>query len=86
MDGADAVVGEEALQVFLEEEMEMDELAQSIAFDSSSDEDEPRQWGGSKKGRAPNKARDFLGAAAQLESYFNGRDSVCNEADFERRF
>ena len=72
---------------FLEEEMEIDELAQSILLDSSSDEEEPKQWGGSREGRTPNKNRDFIGAAAQLDrDYFNGPESTHSEADFERRF
>lgn len=78
-----------ALQQFLQEEMDLDEEASYVMFDSSSDEemDVPKQWGGSRKGRAANKPRDFVGAYEKLMGdYFNGSDSVYSEADFERRF
>ena len=54
---------------------------------SEDEEEEPKQWGGSKEGRAPNKNRNFPKAYAKLvEDYFSGHQSVYNEADFERRF
>ena len=46
-----------------------------------------RQWGGSKKGKAPNIGRDFVGAHKQLANHcFSGESSLCNEEQFERRF
>jgi hypothetical protein len=63
----------------------MMELASS-SDEECCDEDTPKH-GGSAVGRAPNKARDFAGAHARLmKDYFNGSDSVYDEADFERRF
>ena len=63
----------------------MMELASS-SDEECYDEDTPKH-GGSAVGRAPNKARDFAGAHARLmKDYFNGSDSVYDEADFERRF
>jgi hypothetical protein len=54
---------------------------------SDEEEEEGPKHGGSTVGRAPNKARDFAGAHARLmKDYFNGTDSVYDEADFERRF
>jgi hypothetical protein len=44
-------------------------------------------WGGSMKGKAPNKKRDFEKSYNNLvRDYFNEQDSVYNEVDFERRF
>lgn len=43
--------------------------------------------GGSHPGKAPNKKRDFEGAAENLiRQYFSGEESVYSEDDFERRF
>lgn len=67
----------------------MDEAVASFVevMMSSSDEEEGGSWGGARKGKAPNKERDFALAYSQLvKDYFNGRDSVYNEVDFERRF
>jgi hypothetical protein len=51
------------------------------------EEDEPRQWGGSHRGKAPNKNRDFTKAHEQLvANYFSGDQSIYDEDDFERRF
>ena len=41
------------------------------------EEEEPRQWGGSRPGKAPNKSRDFTKAHEQLvANYFSGDASV----------
>ena len=41
---------------------------------SSSSEEEVLQWGGSRKGKAPNKERDFARAHQKLVGdYFNGQ-------------
>ena len=72
----------------LQDEMELDDAAFAMLLESSTDdEEEPRQWGGSEPGRAPNKERDFHGAYEQVtRNYFNSRQSKYNEVDFERRF
>ena len=58
-----------------------------LEFALSSEEEEESKWGGSRKGRAPNKKRDFAAAyQGVVRDYFNGGDSVYSEADFERRF
>jgi len=59
-----------------------------LSVDSSSDSsDEQSSWGGSKKGRAANKARNFHQAKERLmRQYFSGVDSVYDEVEFERRF
>jgi len=58
-----------------------------MLIDSSSDEEDPPKWGGSRPGKAPNKSRDFARARAILyKQYFSGEDSIYNEVDFERRF
>lgn len=69
-------------------EPQADELFESfIAETQSSSDEEAPMWGGSQKGKAPNKKQDFTGAHTRLVGdCFNGRDSVCNEVDFERRF
>lgn len=84
-----------------EEEMDrvMEELAEEMDFDDAvfqfvkmeqeedEDEMERRPWGGSRDGRSPNKDRDFQGAYEKVvRDYFNGRDSLYDENDFERRF
>jgi hypothetical protein len=51
------------------------------------EEDEVNTWGGSKKGKAPNKKRNFEESYNNLiRDYFNEDQSVYNEADFTRRF
>ena len=78
------------------EEIEADNMLNAIVMELLSlleeeeeeeeDEDE-NKWGGSRKGRSPNKERDFAEAYARLvKDYFNGSASVYNEIDFERRF
>ena len=65
---------EEILQILIDELMD-------------SDSDEEVQWGGSRKGKAPNKNRDFAKAYADLVAdYFSGQDSVYDERDFRRHF
>ena len=71
----------------LNEEMEFDELIEDVFFGDSSEEEAAPKRGGSKKGRAPNKNRDFVGAYHKVViMYFNGRQSTYDERDFERRF
>lgn len=73
----------------LRNELQSEELFEAFmesAMSSSDDEDVP-VWGGSHKGKAPNEKGDFADAHTKLtNNCFNGRDSVHNEADFERRF
>ena len=73
-----------------EQEREDDEVLEALIEElaSSSDEEEDkRPWGGSKKGKAPNKNRDFASAYAKLvKDYFNGADSIYDERDFELRY
>ncbi len=65
----------------------LDAFLMDLLSSSNEDEEEQKQWGGSRKGRAPNKERDFAGAYAKLvKDYFSGPNSVHDEADFERRF
>jgi len=80
--------GDEAMHHFLEEEMEFDNNICQILYNDSSDEDcQQSEWGGSKKGKAPNKKRDFQGAYDKLvRQYFSGRDSIYDDNDFCRRF
>ena len=55
--------------------------------DSDSDAGKKRPHGGSPKGRAGNKDRDFDGTAERPNhQYFSGPDSIYDEGDFERRF
>jgi hypothetical protein len=65
-------------------------LLEADEDESSSDEsmeEESRAWGGSGKGKSPNKKRNFERAYAIVkEQYFNGEESIYNETDFERRF
>ena len=47
----------------------------------------PAPWGGSIRGKLPNKNRDFDDAFKRLiKDYFSGNDSVYDEVHFERRF
>ena len=58
-----------------------DEIVNAMLFNSSSDEE------ASTRDKAPNKKRDFAAAYTRVVAhYFNGRESVYNEVDFERRF
>ena len=71
------------------EEIEFDDaIYQYVLFDQEDDEEkQKRSWGGSVVGKSPNKPRDFQGAYDRVtRDYFNGRDSLYNESDFERRF
>ena len=78
---------EDGFLSFWQDEMDIDDLVSNIILDSSSDEEENRQWGGSREGRAPNKERDFIAANERVvKNYFNGRQSKYDEKDFERRF
>jgi hypothetical protein len=73
--------------VVLQEEMEFDDLIYSMLIITSSDEEEEtKKFGGSKKGKSPNKKSDFVEAYNRVVRNFNGRDSVYNEQDFEQRF
>ena len=72
----------------LAEEMEFDDAVfQFVKMEQEEDEDEMerRPWGGSRDGRSLNKDRDFQGAYEKVvRDYFNGRDSLYDENDFER--
>ena len=71
---------------YMMDEMEIDELATDVIFGSSSSSDE-EEGTSNRTGRSPNKDRDFTGAyQQQVAFYFNGRESVYSESDFERRF
>ena len=62
-------------------------VAAATEYMEESSDEEPKQWGGSMPGKAKNKNRDFAGAYTRLVAdYFNGPDSVYDEADCERRF
>ena len=75
---------------YLDEEREIDIEMLTImhaALEAMDTEEEEVQWGGSKKGKAPNKPRDFQGAYDRLVgNYFKGAESKYDETDFERRF
>ena len=70
----------------LVELLEEEDLMDAEVMDSSSSEEEETQ----KKRRyekSPNKNRDFASPYQRLIAhYFNGRESLYSEADFERRF
>jgi Plant transposon protein len=67
----------------LQEEMDFDDLLMAAIFDSSSDEEGTAR----RTLKTPNKQRDFKAANDLLVAhYFSGRESLYNEADFERRF
>ena len=53
----------------------------------SSNDDGSNKRGGSRKGKARNKDRDFQVAYDELiKNYFSGDDSVYNKVDFEKQF
>jgi hypothetical protein len=55
--------------------------------DSTDEENVDTTWGGSLKGRSPNKPRDFTQAYdTVIGHYFSGDASLYDEVDFERRF
>ena len=59
----------------------------TAVLESSDEDEEETQWGGSRPGKAPNKMRDFERAYQRLLSqYFNVVESIYDEGDFERRF
>ena len=63
------------------------QVASQVVPTQSDDTGAEEQWGGSKKGKAPNVERDFVGAYKKLVNhYFSGEDSLYNEEHFERRF
>ena len=67
----------------LKEEIEVDAAFEDAFMEllDSSDEEEEGTHRGSRKGKEPNKKRDFPMAHARVMSdYFNGTDSVCDEA------
>jgi len=56
-------------------------------FDSDSDEEAKRPWGGSLPGKSPNVARDFQGVHDRLHQWcFAGENSLHTEGQFKRRF
>lgn len=72
-----------ALELFFDDE--------DSDYDDDSGQNKRRKttgrWGGSVKGKAPNKDRSFEQAHQRLvEHYFSGEDSLYDEKDFERRF
>ena len=70
---------------FMVDEMETDEIACNVLFDSSSSEEEDGK--SNRTGKAPNKDRNFALAYQQVVAfYFSGRESIYSESDFERRF
>jgi len=76
-------------EIDVEDDDDGDDVAEfAIAALLLEEEDYPRQQrGGSYPGKAPNKKRDFEGAADNLiRQYFSGDDSVYSENDFRRRF
>lgn len=79
-----AFLDAEMMDYIIQEELEADEAMMDTMYDSSSSDEEEMK---SRKGKAPNKKRDFvLGYTKVVNDYFNGRDSVYDEADFETRF
>jgi hypothetical protein len=65
----------------LQEEMDFDNDIMEAMFDLSSDEDELAI----RPMKSPNKPRDFkLANDLLVTHYFSGRESLYNEADFER--
>jgi hypothetical protein len=55
--------------------------------DSTNEEEEDYTWGGSKKGKAPNRERNFTRAYnTVIGNYFSGDDSLYDKADFEWQF
>ncbi len=72
---------------FWQEELEVDDAIMAVVMDSSSSDEERRRETAGKKEKSPNKKRDFLAAYERIRRfYFNGRESVYDEKDFERRF
>lgn len=60
----------------MEEEKMTDDAVMTAVMDlaSSSDEEEVMKWGGSRKGKAKNKEREFpLAQARVVKDYFSGR-------------
>lgn len=76
------------LQTLLAEEIATDDAMQVMLEEVLTSSDEEMAVGAaSRKGRRPNKKRDFKGAYNRLmTNYFNGPDSVYDDTDFERRF
>ena len=78
--------GEASELLLVLDELDGDDAAISMVFDTSSEEEEDQQRS-SRKGKSPNKKRDFLLAHSEVvRQYFNGTESIYSEADFERRF
>jgi len=62
-------------------------LSAFLAESLDSDDDEPKEWGGSEPGKSPNLRRDFQGTHERLKAqHFNGYHSLHNTAQFKRRF
>ena len=79
------IEAEEALHL-LQDDMDMDGVMYDFMFESSSSEMEEEEER-TRKGKSPNKDRDFvLANQLVIKHYFNGRDSIYDEKDFERRF
>ncbi|KAG7364220.1 plant transposon protein [Nitzschia inconspicua] len=79
----DSSSDEDRLHIF-QEEYAADDEAWTVLFESSSSEEEELRV---DRPRTANKRRDFVDAYMRVVSnYFNGRESIYNEVDFERRF
>ena len=71
----------------LQQEADVDIGVASTVASDLLEQHTSTQHGGSPKGKAPNKSRDFDEAYKRLvRNYFDGENSIYDEADFERRF
>jgi hypothetical protein len=62
------------------EEMDFDDYINSAIMETSSDKEQPRN-SGSRKGKSPNKNRDFVGAYNRVVlNYFNGHGFSLQQA------
>ena len=80
------------IQILLEEEVEVDDLVAEIMYDSSDEEEEPKQWGGSREGRMPNKKRDSATKARTMcdwkpkREWLSRKESASPTASMEDMF
>jgi hypothetical protein len=79
---------DEMLQMFFASAARAQNSIELLLEEMNDDDDDSEEgWGGSRPGRAKNKARDFAGAYQRLvHNYFSGPASKYDENDFERRF
>lgn len=81
----DAIVFELMMDLVGDDEDQFAVLVAAASQDVMGDM--PGDWGGSERGKAPNKKRDFHAAYQKvLRQYFSGTDSVYDERDFARSF